>query len=161
MTFGEAIDRVLAIEDGYVNDPNDPGGETKFGISKRSYPDVDIKNLTRDGAKELYKRDFWDPVANAGIHEDLVFQVLDFGVNSGGSVAIQYLQRAAGVADDGHLGPISVAAINDMPTPALLLMYLGLRLEFMTKLKNWPNAGKGWARRISTNMLYAAEDLLK
>lgn len=161
MNFNEAIDRVLSSEGGYVNDPNDPGLETQWGISKRSYPNVDIKNLTRDEAKQIYKRDFWDPVANAGIHEDVIFQVLDFAVNSGGSVAVQYLQRAAGVADDGHLGPVSVAAINDTPIAVLLLTYLGLRLQFMTKLKNWPHAGKGWARRIADNMLYAAEDLLK
>ena len=161
MNFNEAIDRVLSSEGGYVNDPNDPGLETQWGISKRSYPNVDIKNLTRDEAKQIYKRDFWDPVANAGIHGDVVFQVLDFAVNSGGSVAVQYLQRAVGVADDGHLGPVSVAAINDTPMPVLLLTYLALRLEFMTKLKNWPHAGKGWARRIADNMLYAAEDLLK
>lgn len=160
MTFEIAIDRILSAEGGYVDDPNDPGMETKYGISKRSYPQVDIKNLTRDEAKQIYKRDFWDPVANAGIHGDVVFQVLDFAVNSGGSVAVQYLQRAAGVADDGHLGPVSVAAINDTPMPVLLLTYLALRLEFMTKLKNWPHAGKGWARRIADNMLYAAEDLL-
>lgn len=161
MNFNEAIDRVLSSEGGYVNDPNDPGLETQWGISKRSYPNVDVKNLTRDEAKQIYKRDFWDPVANAGIHGDVVFQVLDFAVNSGGSVAVQYLQRAVGVADDGHLGPVSVAAINDTPMPVLLLTYLALRLEFMTKLKNWPHAGKGWARRIADNMLYAAEDLLK
>lgn len=161
MNFDEAIERVLSSEGGYVNDPNDPGGETQWGISKRSYPDVDIKALTREGAKQIYKRDFWDKVKAAELHDDIAFQVLDFAVNSGGSVAIQYLQRAAGVADDSHLGPVSVAAINDMPMPVLLLMYLALRLEFMTKLKNWPSAGRGWARRIADNMLYAAEDLLK
>ena len=159
MNFEQAIERVLSSEGGYSNDPKDPGGETQWGISKRSYPDVDIKNLTREQAKEIYKRDFWDVVVGASLHEDIAFQVLDFAVNSGGSVAIQYLQRAAGVADDGHLGPVSIAAINNQPMGPLILIYLAMRLEFMTKLKNWPDAGKGWARRIADNMLYAAKDL--
>ena len=161
MTFDDAIERVLSSEGGYVNDPNDPGGETQWGISKRSYPGVDIKALTREDAKQIYKRDFWDVVKVAELNDDIAFQVLDFAVNSGGPVAIQYLQRAAGVADDGHLGPVSTAAINDMPMPILILMYLSLRLDFMTKRKNWQYAGKGWAKRIADNMLYAAEDLLK
>lgn len=60
--FDQAVAFVLAekIEGGYVNDPRDPGGETKFGISKRSYPREDIKALTRDRAITIYKRDYWD-----------------------------------------------------------------------------------------------------
>ena len=50
-TFDQVIDRVLAHEGGYVNDPDDPGGETKYGISKKAYPKIDIKNLTKEEAK--------------------------------------------------------------------------------------------------------------
>ena len=50
MTFEEIIDNVLESEGGYVNDKDDPGGETNMGISKRAYPDLDIKNLTREEA---------------------------------------------------------------------------------------------------------------
>lgn len=159
MSFDTAIERVLSTEGGYVNDPKDPGGETQWGISKRSYPDLDIKALTREQAKEIYRRDFWDPVAGNGLHEDIAFQVLDFAVNSGGPVAIQYLQRAAGVADDGHIGPHTIEVVNAQPMAQLIFIYLALRLDYMTRLKNWPDAGRGWARRISDNMLYAAKDL--
>ena len=55
---------------GYVNDPKDPGGETNYGISKRAYPDVDIKNLTEDGAKDIYKRDYWDKNKCEDLSED-------------------------------------------------------------------------------------------
>ena len=51
--FNDIIEVVLHHEGGYVNDPKDPGGETNFGIAKRSHPDVDIKNLTEEGAKEI------------------------------------------------------------------------------------------------------------
>ena len=59
MNFDQAFDRLISNEGGYVNNPADPGGETNWGISKRSYPDVDIANLTREGAKAIYLRDFW------------------------------------------------------------------------------------------------------
>ena len=54
--FERAIDKTLAWEGGYVNDPKDPGGETKYGISKRAHPDVDIKNLSREKACAIYKK---------------------------------------------------------------------------------------------------------
>ncbi len=57
--FNKAVRIILAHEGGYVNHPADPGGETNMGISKRSYPDLDIKNLTVAMAKEIYFRDFW------------------------------------------------------------------------------------------------------
>ena len=52
--FKLAIPRVITNEGGYVNDPDDPGGETKYGISKRSYPALDIKNLTVEQATAIY-----------------------------------------------------------------------------------------------------------
>ena len=57
--FLRAVKEVLKIEGGYVNNPNDRGGETKYGISKRAYPNVDIKNLTLDKAKQIYYNDYW------------------------------------------------------------------------------------------------------
>jgi len=58
--FNLAVDFVLKHEGGYSNDPNDPGGETNFGISKRYHPDVDVKNLTVEGAEQIYKAQYWD-----------------------------------------------------------------------------------------------------
>lgn len=58
--FQAACQFTLKWEAGYVNNPNDPGGETNYGISKRQYPDVNIKNLTLADAMVIYKRDYWD-----------------------------------------------------------------------------------------------------
>ena len=69
--FDEIIEGVLKHEGGYVNDPTDLGGETNFGITKRFYPDVDIKNLTEEGAKEIYKRDYWDKNKVDDVPDDL------------------------------------------------------------------------------------------
>ena len=57
--FKDGVIQVLNHEGGYVDDPDDNGGETNFGISKRAYPRVDIKNLTRKQAIKIYYQDYW------------------------------------------------------------------------------------------------------
>jgi len=158
--FNVAIERLLGNEGGYVNDPKDPGGETCWGISKRSYPDVNIALLTKEDAKGIYYRDFWSVVNGDELPNAVAFQALDFAVNSGCDTAIRYLQRAAGVADDGHVGPVTLAAFKATPPAILGIMFISGRLSFMTDRKNWPDAGRGWAKRISKDLLYLAEDLL-
>jgi lysozyme family protein len=154
--FDTAFDRLLGHEGGYSNDPRDPGGETNWGISKRSYPHVDIKALTRDQAKAIYLRDFWEPLGDA--HPAIKFQVFDFAVNGGLSVAIRKLQSAVGVADDGHWGPISAAALASMDPNDVLLRFNAKRLRFYTSLRLWPTYGKGWTNRVAGNLDYAAAD---
>lgn len=156
ITFEEAFTRLLGHEGRYSNDPKDPGGETNWGISKRSYPHVDIKNLTKEGAKEIYMKDFWKPLAEA--HPAVRYQAFDFAVNSGIQTATRKLQQAVGAADDGHWGPRSAAALAAMELNDVLMKYIGLRLQFMTDLSNWGHAGKGWARRIAKQLMYATED---
>nr|WP_315242076.1 glycosyl hydrolase 108 family protein [uncultured Albidiferax sp.] len=156
MNFDQAFDRLMGHEGGYVNDPRDPGGETNWGISKRSYPSVDIKALTRDGAKAIYRRDFWDVLGNA--HPAITFQVFDFAVNSGIGTAIRKLQAAVGVADDGHWGPLSQRALGLMDVNDVLLRLLSQRLRFMAKLTSFDVYGRGWSTRIADNLAYAAED---
>lgn len=158
MTFDTAFDRLMVAEGGYINNPNDPGGETRWGISKRTYPHLDIKNLTREHAKTIYYTDFWLRIHADQLPAGVAFQTFDFAVNSGIYTAVRYLQRAIGVADDGHWGPVSTAAAAAMSESDVILRLNGERLEFMTKLKNWPNASWGWARRIADNLLYGAED---
>ena len=156
MNFDTAFDRLIGHEGGYSNDPQDPGGETNWGISKRSYPNVDIKALTRDGAKAIYEADFWTPLADAD--SAIKFQVFDFAVNGGLSVAIRKLQAAIGVADDGHWGPQSMAALGKMEVNDVLLKFNAQRLRFYTALKNWPRFGAGWTNRVAGNLDYASED---
>lgn len=160
MNFDVAIERVLAVEGGYTAGlAGDPGGETNFGISKRSYPNVDIKALTRDGAKAIYRTDFWLRVHADVMPDVIAYQALDFAVNSGIETAVRKLQAALGVADDGHWGPVTQAAVKVMPMAVLGFRFLSLRLDFMRSLTNWPQSGKGWAGRIATDMRYAADDL--
>ncbi len=156
MNFDIAFDRLIGHEGGYVNDPRDPGGETNWGISKRSYPTVDIKNLTRDDAKAIYLKDFWNPLGDAD--PAIKFQVFDFAVNGGLSASIRKLQAAVGVADDGHWGPISAAALAKMDVNDVLLKFNAQRIRYYTALSTWPTYGKGWANRVAGNLDYAAQD---
>lgn len=151
------FDRVIKSEGGYINDPQDPGGETKFGISKRQYPDLDIANLTREQAKAIYFNDYWMPLRYLK-HIAVQYQVFDAYVNHPSYVAIQFLQRAIGAADDGIWGPRSQAAYDKTDLNDILLRYIGYRLEFISKLKSFNHFGAGWAARMAANLLYAAQD---
>jgi lysozyme family protein len=157
--FDALIDRVLSHEGGYVNDPRDPGGETKFGISKRAYPQLDIKNLTRAQAIEVYRRDYWARMRGDDLPPGVAFQVFDSAVNHGIGQAIRWLQRAAGVADDGVVGPVTIAAVKRLDPADVVLAFNAERLEFYTKLSTWQAFGAGWARRVAANLRHAAGDI--
>ncbi|MDR3151249.1 MAG: hypothetical protein LBT67_00155 [Holosporaceae bacterium] len=124
--FLKAFDYVMYHEGGYVNDKADPGGETKFGISKRSYPHLDIKNLTRDQARKIYFCDFWMKAKCEQIdNDDIATKFFDLCVNMGIPQAVRLIQRAlrsAGqtVADDGIIGPVTLQAINKADPTDLL-----------------------------------------
>lgn len=150
--FDQCFDKLIAHEGGYVSHEKDPGGETNFGISKRSYPQVDIKNLTRDAAKELYKRDYWDRAQCDRLPPTLAYLLFDAAVNSGIGQAIRFLQRAIGTADDGVLGPLTLAAVQRFDAESLCARFIGQRLDFMTRLSTFDYFGKGWARRLADQL---------
>lgn len=153
----KAVKIVLAHEGGYVNDPVDAGGETKYGISKRSYPKVDIKNLTIEQAQDIYYRDFW----LKGRYESFVFdalaaKVFDTAVNAGQMQAMKFLQRAAnkfgaGLTVDGLIGPKTIEAINKLDGQKLLDEYREQQAKFYLDLiARKPSQVKyknGWLRR--------------
>ena len=106
--------------------------------------------------KEIYLQDFWNVIGDA--HPAVRFQLFDFAANSGIQTAIRKLQAAIGVADDGHWGPVSAARFKDLDMNDVLLRLLAYRLNFMASLSTWDAFGRGWARRIAHNLLYASED---
>lgn len=153
MNFDAAFERLIGHEGGYVNHPNDPGGETKFGISKRSYPGEDIAGLTLERAKAIYARDFWGPAGCDALPLALKFDVFDMAVNSGVRAAVKMLQGAVGETQDGIMGPRTLQAAQSMPAERLRARFNGKRLEFMASLPTWPSFGRGWARRIAANLM--------
>ena len=158
MNFDIAFDRLMGNEGGYVNNTADPGGETRWGISKRSYPALDIKNLTREQAKDIYRRDFWQRASMDQYDPALAFQVFDAAVNHGIETAVRLMQKAAGVADDGHVGPITIAAVKSRSVTDMIFLFIAYRIKFWTKLSTWQTFGRGWANRAADDLIYAAED---
>lgn len=81
--FEKAVERVLKTEGGYVNDPDDSGGETKYGISQAAYPSLDIKKLTQDDARAIYREDYWNAIKADQLPEDIREAAFDAAVNHG------------------------------------------------------------------------------
>lgn len=155
MKFEEAFARVIDHEGGYVNDPRDRGGETKFGISKRAYPQEDIAALTLERAREIYRRDYWGPAGCHVVPPAISFDLFDMAVHSGVLAAVRALQSALGVTIDGVLGPRTLQAAQSMPVLRLVARLNGARLLYMTQAPTWPSHGRGWARRVAANLLEA------
>lgn len=146
MSFDDAVQKVLDHEGGYVNDPRDPGGETKYGISKRAYPACDIKNLTKDDAKAIYKRDYWDrlPV----LPDRLAGIVFDCAVNTGIARAVRLLQMAVGTEPDGKWGPASEAALERTGEADAIAKFCTERIMFYASLDTFKVYGRGWVKRV-------------
>jgi lysozyme family protein len=122
--FNQAIEKTLVNEGGYINDPNDAGGETKYGISKRAYPNVDIKNLTTDEAKAIYKRDYWDKIKGDEMQSQKVaFELFDTAVNMGVRTASKLMQGCVGAHPDGIIGNKTRQLINNTDEELLLLRF--------------------------------------
>ncbi len=153
MNFDLAFKTVIGHEGGYIDHPSDPGGETKYGISKRAYPSEDIKNLTLDRAKELYKRDYWDKLYLDDLPDQIRFDLFDAAVNSGVSTAIKFLQKACEVNPDGKLGSITIGAANRIDPQALDKRLSAYRLLYLASLRTFPTFGKGWITRVATNLI--------
>ncbi|MNK33384.1 putative Peptidoglycan domain protein [compost metagenome] len=163
MTFDAAFDRLIGHEGGYSNHPDDPGGETMWGITiavaRANGYTGPMRALPRNTAKAIYRAQYWDKVKGDRMPFPVAFQVFDAAVNHGTGQAAKFLQRAAGVKDDGVIGPKTLAAVAAMPAAALLMLFNAEREQFYTNLPTWPSFGKGWSRRVVTNLRYAAGDL--
>ena len=145
------------MEGGYVNDPDDPGGETNFGISKRSYPQLDIKALSIDKAIDVYYHDFWLKYKLNIINSPTIStQLLLMFVNLSPTSAANCVQKAINkinnsVVEDGVFGSKTIQAINDLPEChiidhlrlELVKFYLNRVMINRKQLKNL----EGWIRR--------------
>lgn len=160
--FKEFIGRVLKHEGGYVNHPSDPGGETNWGITKHTARENgytgSMRKMTRDEAIGIYYQAFWLRYRCAEMADAVAYQFFDACINHGFGNAARMLQRAVDVADDGIIGNITLAAISKMPVNDVLLLLNAERIDFYTKLSKFTVFGKGWMRRVSGNLRYAAVD---
>jgi hypothetical protein len=133
---------ILKHEGGYVNDPSDPGGETNFGISKRAYPNIDIKNLTREQAKEIYKRDYYDRLGVGELSDlRLAYHYFDMGVNAGVGRAKQLMVKA-------------MEQKKQNPGLKLWKIYKDLREQFYKSIATGTKEKflSGWLKRVNYNL---------
>lgn len=141
---------------GYVNDPLDAGGETKYGVAKNANPDLDITNLDWDAAMRVYYRRYWQP-SDADevtlISPRLAVLHFDGAVNHGVGRATKFLQQAVGVTADGDIGPATLAAIRAGNDIAICNKLCDIRENFYNQIvANKPSQQrflKGWLRRIN------------
>lgn len=158
--FARALPLVLAHEGGFTRNPKDPGNwtggkvgvgvlkGTKYGIAANTFPHLDIENLRVEDVGPIYRRNYWDAVKGDQLPAGVSYAVFDFAVNSGPRRAIMALQRAVGVADDGKIGPVTLAAIARRSPEDTITRICADRLAFMRRLSTWPTFGRGWLRRV-------------
>ena len=149
--FHFSVQIILKHEGGFVDNPSDPGGATNHGISQRAYPNLDIKNLTARDAANIYRRDYWDVCQCEELPWPISLYVFDAGVNQGTGKAIRMLQSVLGVKQDGVLGPVTLAAIENYPG-VLGADYLAERAVNYGQLAAFSIFGKGWMRRLFNTM---------
>lgn len=135
--FDTLVERLIGVEGGYVNDPKDPGGETKFGCSKRRYPQEDIANLTLDRAKFLFQRDYWNPHHCEFLPWPEALLVFDTSVNGGN--ADRWHQMYAG-------------------SPDFVTNYQAEHALYLASLPGWTHDGRGWSRRLIKLALAASRN---
>lgn len=158
-TFDDAFQKLLGNEGGYVCNPADPGGETRWGITAR----VAIANgytgamcdLPVEVAKSIAKSEYWDKYQCDQYDSRVAFQVFDAAYNGG--AVVHWLQYASGTTQDGIIGAQTVAAVRATDPLKLIMRFDALRLEYLAQLWNWPSFGKGWCNRIAGNLMIAAE----
>lgn len=170
LTFDTAFSRLINIEKGFTDNPDDDGNwtggrqgvgklkGTKYGISAATYPDLDIKNLTIPKAKALYLRDWWEAIGADTMDGAIVYQIWGFAVNASIETAKRKIQAAVRVADDGKIGPITLKAINKMSVSDVLLRFTAQKIRYYKSLSKWPKFGKGWMERVAEDCDYGADD---
>ncbi len=155
--FARALQLVLVNEGGWSDNPADPGGATMKGVTlanfrryvKANATKADLRAISDDQLATVYRRFYWDAVAGAQLPDGIDYATFDFAVNSGPGRAARYLQSVVGAAQDGRIGPATLAAINARPPAAVIGALQDARLAFLQRLGTWSTFGKGWASRVA------------
>ena len=153
MNFDECFEALLKHEGDYADLENDPGGKTRYGVTeavaRAAGYDGDMRDLPISLARPIYRSRYWDAVRGDELPEGIRYFVFDAAAASGVRQSILWLQRALGVAADGILGPVTLAAAHAANPDKLKARLLSQRLRFMAGLSNWPSFSRGWSRRVA------------
>jgi lysozyme family protein len=144
--FDLAFQWILGAEGVFSDDPDDAGGQTKYGISKRAYPHLDIPALTKEQAETIYAADYWHRCQCDAFPRQVGVALFDAAVNQGPKTAVQLLQRALGVDPDGIVGPDTLAAARRKIPGDILLDFLSHRA--VRYAEGEPKFRRGWFRRL-------------
>jgi len=145
--FAFCFEHVIGSEGGYVNDPDDPGGETIWGITRRDHADLWATGPpSLEAAQARYERDYWRKAGCDRLPVPFDLLVFDAAVNQGVYPAVQAVQRALGVDPDGRVGPQTIAACTmaGRETVALALAHRALRYA---QTNGFSRYGLGWLKR--------------
>ena len=154
--FDKSLALILKHEGLYVDHPQDPGGATMKGITLATFTDFkgramskeELRAISDADVRAIYKSRYWDAVRADELKPGVDLLAFDMAVNKGVGRAARLMQRAAGVAEDGALGPKSMAAINALDAADFIAKVSEARRDFYKSLKTFPTFGKGWLRRV-------------
>ncbi|WP_136621456.1 MULTISPECIES: glycoside hydrolase family 108 protein [Mesorhizobium] len=154
--FARALALVLKSEGGWSDNPADPGGATMKGVTlanfrryvKADATMADLRSISDAQVAAVYRRFYWDAVLGAELPDGVDHAVFDFAVNSGPGRAAKYLQAAVGVAQDGRIGPATLAAVKARPAGVIIDALCDARLAFLQRLPTWKTFGRGWSDRV-------------
>ena len=154
--YEHCLKTILHHEGGYVNHPEDPGGETNLGVTKRVYEEhggtKDMKDLTVEDVAPIYKKGYWDKMKGDELPSGLDLCVFDFGVNAGPGRSAKYLQTMIGTVADGGIGPNTLAKLKEYVEKhgieKCIEDFQGARQDYYEKLSTFATFGKGWTRRV-------------
>lgn len=148
MSFDKAFALIIEHEGGWSNHPNDPGGLTKWGITQRDYPNLDLLTLTMDQAKAIYKHDYWAAIKGDYLPPMIATLVFDSAVNQGVFRATRFMQTALQVAPDGIIGQKTIAAAQNADPYEFAVLFGAERALHYASLQTFDVFGKGWMRRL-------------
>lgn len=163
--FRRALEHVLESEGGYVDHPDDPGGATNMGITRKTLarwrqvspwwalPKSAVRDLEDSEAAQIYRSRYWSASGANRMPRGIALALFDFAVNSGVGRAARGLQKILGVKRDGIVGPLTLAAlrafIDATGEPALVDRLCDDRLGFLRRLTTFAIFGRGWLRRVT------------
>jgi lysozyme family protein len=160
--FDRAVELVLSLEGVSSDHPNDHGSATRWGISQRAYPTLDLDKLTRAGAITIYRKDYWNRILGDDLPPALALVLFDWSVHAGVSAAVTRLQRLVGATQDGKLGRRTLAAALRFEPATLVLALLHQRSRELVELAEKPGQGVfkvGWMARLATVAMTAGQEL--
>jgi len=151
--FEKSVAIIIDLEggDALTNDPKDPGGLTKYGISKKAFPDIDIANLSYTNALDIYKKHYWEKLSLDLFNPDISLIIFDSAVNQGPRMATKLVQLSLGLKVDGIFGnntAKAIIALSEFQADRFVRDFMARRMMHYSGLSTFNHYGRGWTNRV-------------